>query len=206
MAEVVGHTQTTAVATVATMHPALTWALSPAVAVVRSVDQRRRKVTALAHQGVLLGDPQSKPLYFLKVTNLSPGREIEITHIWFEREDGSKIHLMNPDRPLPSRLRLDQQYETWVPAPDVAGVLDWAGRFRIKLTSGAVIKSRLNKSVPDVGYVAGGGETPYAAELPQTSPGVTGINPEAFEEFDFGSGSTSASATYEPPPDSESER
>ena len=142
------------------------------------------------------------------MTNLSPLREIVISHIWFERAEGQggPIHIMNPERPLTARFRLDEQYETWIPAADVAGVLDWAARFRVKLTSGDVIRSRLNKSVPPVGDVAGGGESPYSAALSsEEQVGVTGVDPEAFKAWQPGPTETSASASYKPPPDNKNE-
>ena len=62
------------------------------------------------------------------------------------------------------------------------GVPDWALRFRVKLTAGDVFASRLNKSVPVVGFVAGGGQSPYSAPLSTTEPiGVTGVNPDTFK-------------------------
>jgi hypothetical protein len=98
------------------------------------------------------------------VVNDSPSREIEISHIWFDLDDGRQLHLVNdPHRPLPARLRLDEAYETWMPVTQAGGVLDWAGRFKVKLSAGPVFASRLNKSIPAMGAVAGGGESPYAA-------------------------------------------
>ncbi len=117
-------------------------------------------------------------LLFLKVANLSPRREIEINHIWFELAEGQQLHLRKAERPLLARLRLDVTYETWLPVAWVSGSLDWAVRFRVKRSSGAVIMSRLNKSVPLVGYVAVGGESPYLAPRRDTEPaGFTGIGP-----------------------------
>ncbi len=114
---------------------------------------------------------------------------------------------MNPQRPLPARLRLDGQLETWVPVSQTPGVLDWATRFRVKPTSGDVIKSRLNKSVPAAGYVAGGGETPYGTgPLTTITTSASGAPPSSFEVWNIGAGpSTSASAVYEPAPDNEPE-
>jgi hypothetical protein len=40
----------------------------------------------------------------MKVVNLSPSREIEITHIWFDTHP--PVHIDNRARPLPARLRL----------------------------------------------------------------------------------------------------
>ena len=108
---------------------------------------------------------------------------------------------MNPERPLTARLRLDDQYETWIPVdevpePDLGA--EW--RFRAKLTSGKILKSRPNRKVPPPGYVAGGGEASYAAPLSSEAPPVTGAGPDAFKMWNLADGlTTSASATYMPP-------
>ena len=114
---------------------------------------------------------------------------------------------MNPERPLTARLRLDDQYETWIPVdevpqPDLGA--EW--RFRAKLTSGKILKSRPNKKVPPSGYVAGGGEAPYAAPLSYEAPPVSGAGRDAFERWNPADGlTTSASATYMPRPEDEGE-
>ena len=121
--------------------------------------QRRRKVRVLVHRAVFLsgGGHQSSPLehFFIKVTNLSPKREVEVTHIWFATEP--PVNLINFSRPLPARLRLDETFETWI----LAGALhpdEAAERLvRVQLSNGKIVKSRLNKNVPPVGHVAGPG-------------------------------------------------
>ena len=126
---------------------------------LRGVNQRRRKVLVLVHTAVFLspeGQPASPPQYFIKVTNLSQKREVEVTHVWFEAK--TPFHYLNQHRPLPARLKLDQTYETWVPVSVVPPIAQPELAVRVKLSSGAVIKSRLNKDVPPVGHVAGGGD------------------------------------------------
>jgi hypothetical protein len=56
----------------------------------------------------------------MKVVNLSPSREIEITHIWFDTNP--PVHIDNRAGPLPARLRLDETFETWVPVAEVPDV------------------------------------------------------------------------------------
>jgi hypothetical protein len=99
--------------------------------------------------------PSSAEQYFVKVTNLSRSREVEITHVWFEGEP--PIHVLNPARPLPARLRLDETYETWMPASALRGVSAAERLGRVQLSTGKVVKARLNKRVPPVGFVAGSG-------------------------------------------------
>jgi hypothetical protein len=87
----------------------------------RGWQQRRRRVRVLVHRGIFLPAP---PEYnFMKVVNLSPSREIEITHVWFDTNP--PVHIDNRARPLPVRLRLDETFETWVPVaavPDAPNV------------------------------------------------------------------------------------
>jgi hypothetical protein len=119
----------------------------------RGWQQQRRKVLVLVHTAVFL--PGSPKQYFMKVTNLSRSREIEITHAWFETEP--RVDILNPDRPLPARLRLDETFETWIPVGSVPAVPDVERLGRVRLSNGKVVKSRLNKDVPPVGAVAGRG-------------------------------------------------
>ena len=126
---------------------------------LRGVNQRRRKVLVQTHTACHLssnGQPGSPPEYSIKIANLSPDREIEITHIWFET--GPPFHLLNDQRPLPARLKLDQTYETWVPVFGLPTTEHPERAVRVRLSSGKVVKGRLNKHVPLVGYIAGGGD------------------------------------------------
>lgn len=75
----------------------------------RKLQQGQRKVRVMAHRAVF--QPASSEHYFVKVVNLSRDRDIEITHIWFDTNP--PLHIFNPDRPLPARLRPDETFETW---------------------------------------------------------------------------------------------
>ena len=119
--------------------------------------QRRRKVRVLAHEAVFLTSPPSEPHYFVKVTNLSPQREVEVTHIWFDTDP--VVHILNPQRPLPARLRLDETYETWILKRSVPDDPDVFGKVRVQLSNGHRVRSRHNSTVPPMGYVAGGGSS-----------------------------------------------
>ena len=99
--------------------------------------------------------PSSPKHYFMKVMNLSRSREIEITHVWFETKP--PVHILNPDRPLPARLRLDETFETWIPVSFVSTASNVERLGRVQLSNGKIVKSRLDKHVPPVGAVAGGG-------------------------------------------------
>jgi hypothetical protein len=134
------------------------WALDKAV----GQHQRRRQVAVLVHEALFLSrDPAtgsvigSEPHYFVKVTNLSETRDIEITHVWVEGKP--QVPLMNPARPLPARLRQDETWEGWVPVAQVVHVSSVERAFRVRLSNTKVVRSRPNKDVPPVGYVAGPG-------------------------------------------------
>jgi hypothetical protein len=121
----------------------------------RGWHQWRRHVRVLVHRAFFLPGPPPPWYYFVKVTNLSPRREIEITHIWFDTNP--RVDILNPVRPLSARLRLDETFETWVPVTEVPDVAHVERLVRVRLSSGKIVKSRLNKDVPPVGYVAGPG-------------------------------------------------
>lgn len=120
---------------------------------VRGWQQSRRRLRVLVHRAVFVGS--SMEHYFIKVTNLSPRREVEITHIWFATEP--PVHVLNPERPLPARLRLDETYESWIPRSELRGAPKPERLGRVQLSNGKVVKSRANKKVPPVGQVARGG-------------------------------------------------
>ena len=94
--------------------------------------------------------------YFVNVTNTSHQREIEVTHVWFDVEPVQ--HAMPPDRPLPKRLRLDETWETWVETDRLPADLHERAftLARARLSTGAVVKSRQNPTVPSAGLVPGG--------------------------------------------------
>jgi hypothetical protein len=94
-------------------------------------------VRVLVHRAIFL--PASPEHYFMKVTNLSASREVEITHLWFETNP--PVHVLNPDRPLPTRLRLDETFETWVPVAAVPNVPNVERLGRVLLSNGKVVKS-----------------------------------------------------------------
>jgi len=127
----------------------------------RAWRQQQRRVRVLVHRAIFLpaillsASPEQHEHYFMKVTNLSPSREIEITHVWFETKP--PVHVMNPHRRLPARLRLDETFETWVPVAEVPNVPNVERLGRVLLSNGKVIKSRPNKAVPPVGAVGGPG-------------------------------------------------
>ncbi|HET6207054.1 MAG TPA: hypothetical protein VFD98_09605, partial [Terracidiphilus sp.] len=94
--------------------------------------------------------------FFINVTNLSRTREIEITHVWFASTP--PVHAVEADRPLPKRLKPDEPWETWVDVGRLSAI-DQQTAYklaRVRLSTGAIIKSKRNEGVPTEGTVAGG--------------------------------------------------
>ncbi len=114
---------------------------------------QRRNVRATVHLATF---QTGLVCYFINVTNLSATREVEITHVYFDTNPQSPV--VNPDRPLPKRLKPDESWETWIPIERLPG---WVHAkpyqlARVRLSSGKIIKSEQNKNVPETGEVPGG--------------------------------------------------
>jgi hypothetical protein len=149
------------------------------VDLLRGVHQSRRRVRVLVHQAFFTEGPAAtyysaspdmfssppvtgvggeagmSPYYFVTATNLSHSRETEITHVWFDTDPS--VHLVMRERPLPARLRPDETWEGWVKATALAHASNVERSGRVRLANGRIVKSRRNKDVPPIGYVAGQG-------------------------------------------------
>jgi hypothetical protein len=112
--------------------------------------QHRVHVRALAHRGYFR-TPGSPEFVFIKVTNLSRDRDIEITHIWFDTKP--RVDIL--DFPLPAHVRPAKTYEIWKPVAELSDDPNIEQLGRVVLSDGKIIKTKLNKDVPPVGYVAG---------------------------------------------------
>ena len=114
---------------------------------------KRRDVRVLVHFAIRLDTGQ--PCFFVNVTNLSPARDVEITHVWFD--DSVHLAVFNAERPLPRRLRPDESWETWLPLGLVPSELlsEAMSGFRVRLSTGATIKSKANRDVPSIGDIPG---------------------------------------------------
>jgi len=113
----------------------------------------RRRARLLVHRALLL--PNGPECFFFNITNLSKGREIELTHVWLDTVP--QIPVNNPARRLPVRLRPDQSWETWIEVSMVPPTLHPSvydvGRAR--LSTAHVLKSSPNVDVPRSGAVPG---------------------------------------------------
>ena len=113
----------------------------------------RRRLRFTVHRSAFL--PSGKQAFFLNATNLSKDREIELTHVWLA--SSPPIGALQPERPLPKRLRPDETWETWIFCDEVPvllheSVVDLA---RARLSSGKQVKAKLNADVPPIGAVPG---------------------------------------------------
>jgi hypothetical protein len=96
-----------------------------------------------------------RPALFINVTNLFTEQDVEVTHVWIDT--APKTFVIPPQRPLPIRLRPQESWETWVyfdqlPPNETEGVHELA---RVRLSTGDVVGSACNASVPEVGFVPG---------------------------------------------------
>ena len=113
----------------------------------------RRRVRFTVHTATFAGD--TKPAFFLNVTNLSQDKEIELTHVWFETTP--PIAALPSERPLPKRLRPDETWETWIHCSEVPGAFDdrTIKLARARLSNGREFKAEENTNVPPIGMVPG---------------------------------------------------
>jgi len=135
------------------VHQGLTPALAREIANQLTQEVVRGEARALVHRGIFL--PESPDYFFVKVVNLSQSHDIEITHLWFDTDP--PVHILNDARPLPTRLRPNETFETWVPVAALPDVPNMEQLGRVLLSSGQIVKSLLNDDVPRVGTVAGPG-------------------------------------------------
>ena len=116
---------------------------------------RAHDVRITAHRAVLLSS--GEPCVFVTATNHHASRNAVITHVWFEVPGPRTIHVLNPERPLPRRLMPDDPWETWIPEdalpPDLAD--DVLRMAYVRLSTGLIIGSVPNASVPEIGFVPG---------------------------------------------------
>ena len=105
-------------------------------------------VRVLAHRAYFIGNPVEH--FFLKVVNVTPGTDVEVTHVWYE--NGGRVDILS--RPLPVRLQPSKTWETYVPTSSIPDDADVFQHFHALISTGEVFASIHNKDVPPVGYVA----------------------------------------------------
>jgi len=92
--------------------------------------------------------------YFINVVNTSSGDNVELTHVWFE---GSKrVDVLEPCRPLPTMLKPQQSWETWIAVSEIPPDHEVFKSFRVRTSTGEILESEKNRNVPPAGFVPGG--------------------------------------------------
>ncbi len=112
-----------------------------------------QNVRVLCHRAFIL--PNGPEGYFINVTNLSPQRDAEITHVWMACAED--IQIINPSRPLPRRLKPEESWETWIEINNLTEQ-DQSDAFslaRVRLSNGKILKSKKNENVPSAGRIPG---------------------------------------------------
>jgi hypothetical protein len=128
---------------------------------LRALTQTWRRVRVLVHQdvdGVPVVDVATGiPVVCMKVTNLSPQREVEITHVWYQGEP--PVHLLGSR--LPARLRLDETWEECIPGRQ-GGARPGGGKVR----AGPAVQRQDDQLTPQpepsAGGIRGGATRPVA--------------------------------------------
>ena len=107
------------------------------------------EVRVLVHRAYFIGNPVEH--FFIKVVNVTPETDVEVTHVWYE--NGDRVDILS--RPLPVRLRPNETWETYVPTSSVPEDTVVFQHFHALVSTGKVFVSVHNEDVPAAGYVAG---------------------------------------------------
>jgi hypothetical protein len=107
-----------------------------------------------SHQARFQRSPRM--FYFVNIANKTR-YPLEITHVWYE-DPTCHIQIEPLSRSLPVRLKARQPWCTWLPVDAIPE--RWQDnsydRFRVRLSTGEVIGSQKEETVPPVGPVPGG--------------------------------------------------
>jgi hypothetical protein len=123
---------------------------------LRTLFERKTLLVVSVHRAFPNLEPPES--YFVRLVNHTPDRELEIKDVWYEGSPA--IPVLNPQRPLPTRIRAGAMWETWIPIADIPVATDEVyGRFRVRLSTGEVYRSRRTPDrdiAPGIGAIAGG--------------------------------------------------
>jgi hypothetical protein len=106
-------------------------------------------VRLLAHRAFF--DGNSVEHFFVKIVNMTPDADVEVTHVWYQ--NGRRVDILS--RPLPVRLRPSETWETYIPVSNLPADADAFHYFHALISTGEVFTSAVNRDVPPRGYVAG---------------------------------------------------
>lgn len=115
-----------------------------------------RMIKIRTHRAFFVGNTTEH--YFINITNVSPVRPLEVTHVWYEDDKSNHILVAQPSRKLPIRLDLDQSWETWISVNELPTDNRESAyqSFYARISTGDVFKSEANLNVPPRGTVPGG--------------------------------------------------
>jgi hypothetical protein len=110
-----------------------------------------RRLLVFVHRAYFVGSGQE--CFVINLTNCSSRRDLEVTHVWFQ--GAGRIPVLQPERPLPVRLKPDQCWQTWLPVAALPQVVlpEALTLGRARLSTGAVVCSKPNTNVPNDGIV-----------------------------------------------------
>ncbi len=103
----------------------------------------------LVHRAYFIGKPVEH--FFIKIVNVTPGADVEVTHVWYE--GGNRVDILS--RPLPVRLRPSETWETFVATSIIPHDVNVFQHFHALISTGESFSSEHNRDVPPAGYVAG---------------------------------------------------
>jgi hypothetical protein len=113
------------------------------------VMRRTPTLRLLAHRAFFNGN--SVEHFFVKIVNMTPDADVEVTHVWYE--NGHRVDILS--RLLPVRLRPSEIWETYIPASSISQDDQVYQNFHALISTGEKFTSAHNKEVPPKGYVAG---------------------------------------------------
>ena len=109
----------------------------------------RQRLRVRVYRGYFVGSDQE--CFFVNLTNRSSKRDLEVTHVWFQGR--RQIPVLQPERPLPVRLKPGECWETWIPVAALHQIVlpEALNLAHARLSNGAVIRSKPNINVPNYG-------------------------------------------------------
>ena len=115
-----------------------------------------RFVEVESHAGSI--PDRGRNFQFVRVTNRSINRKAVLFEVWFEL--GTKVPVLNVERPMTHTLPPEEVWETWLPLEAIPEHLraSAATLARVRLSDGTVLTSKPTRNVSEAGFVAGGGK------------------------------------------------
>ena len=123
------------------------WILDQVVSLLHS----KTSVSVLVHEAYFLDSSFKSLHFFVKIINTSKNSPVEITHVWVQ-DNGFDKEILT--RPLPKKIEINTTWETWIPKFQIEDKINVYNNFRVMSLTGKVYKSKRNRHVRPVGYIA----------------------------------------------------